>query len=208
MCAKGEACEFLHHLPTEIDVQGLQHAMSHVDLSAANAAGKSSEPEPSDDFPTLSHANALTSGPSTNGAGPGGANANAASAGAGAKNGGRYGPYAPPAAHDPSRTRFAAAVKKPPPPQLLQSPSQSTAATTATNTATTATPAVAVVPRDLATLAARREAMGTSGEPLHHGTAIVAPKASPRIKLRPPTLLPTLPTGESVNSLYMAYRSR
>ncbi|KAI5995700.1 hypothetical protein EDD15DRAFT_2509589 [Pisolithus albus] len=39
-------------------------------------------------------------------------------------------------------------------------------------------------------------------------TTIVAPKPSPRIRLRSPTLLPTLPMGESINNLYMSYRSR
>lgn len=33
-------------------------------------------------------------------------------------------------------------------------------------------------------------------------------RPSPRIRLRPPTLLPTLPTGDSVSKLYMAYRSK
>jgi len=50
--------------------------------------------------------------------------------------------------------------------------------------------------------------MGTSAESLHHRSAIVAPRSSPRLKLRPPSLLPTLPTGEAVNDLYMNYRSR
>lgn len=86
--------------------------------------------------------------------------------------------------YDPSRTRFAAAVKK-----LPTNPQMS-------------------VPKDPATLAARREAMGTSAEPLHPNTAIIAPKASSRIKLRASSLLPTLTTGDAVNKLYMAYRSR
>lgn len=84
--------------------------------------------------------------------------------------------------YDPSRTRFSTAVKK--------------------------APANPPVPKDPQTLAARREAMGTSAEPLHPTTAIVAPKPSPRLKLHSPTLLPTLPTGESVGKLYMAYRQR
>jgi hypothetical protein len=86
--------------------------------------------------------------------------------------------------HDPGRTRFAAAVKKPvviTPPQLQSND---------------------------AILVARREAMGHSAESLHHRSAIVAPRLSPRLKLRPPSLLPTLPTGESINHLYMNYRSR
>ena len=89
--------------------------------------------------------------------------------------------------HDPGRTRFATAVKKP---------------------ASTA-PTITVHPDDSeSTSAARREAMGNSAESLHHRSAIVAPRPSPRQKLRPPSLLPTLPTGEAINSLYMSYRSR
>lgn len=84
--------------------------------------------------------------------------------------------------NDPSRTRFANAVKKSVP--ALQNY------------------------QDDPVSAARREAMGKSAEPLHHRSAIVAPRPSPRQKLRPPTLLPTLPTGESVNNMYMTYRSR
>lgn len=38
--------------------------------------------------------------------------------------------------------------------------------------------------------------------------ATSGPRPSPRIRLRPPLLLPTLPTGESINKLYMAYRSQ
>ncbi|KAG8708258.1 hypothetical protein FRC08_018989, partial [Ceratobasidium sp. 394] len=36
----------------------------------------------------------------------------------------------------------------------------------------------------------------------------VAPRSSPRLRLRPPSLLPTLPTGESLNTMYMGYRQR
>ncbi|KAG8736651.1 hypothetical protein FRC12_017517 [Ceratobasidium sp. 428] len=35
-----------------------------------------------------------------------------------------------------------------------------------------------------------------------------APRSSPRLRLRPPSLLPTLPTGESLNAMYMSYRQR
>lgn len=75
--------------------------------------------------------------------------------------------------YDPSRTRFANAVKKPAPPagqgQIQQG--------------------------------------GTTDEAASSLT-IIAPKPSPRLKLRPPTLLPTLPTGEAVNKLYLSYRTR
>jgi hypothetical protein len=85
--------------------------------------------------------------------------------------------------NDPGRTRFAAAVKKPFPP----------------------TPTVSS--NDPASIA-RREAMGSSADSLYHRSAIVAPRPSPRLKLRQPSLLPTLPTGESINALYMSYRNR
>ncbi|KAH9933329.1 uncharacterized protein B0H18DRAFT_1208064 [Fomitopsis serialis] len=163
-CAKGENCEFLHHLPNEIDVSGLNHAMARTDINAEHPErARSASP---DEFPTLNHV-----------ANPGNG-----------RGGYRYGRDNS-AYHDPGRTRFAAAVKKPVPP---------------------AAPVASVVqsPKDPALLAARREAMGAAAEPLHHNAAIIAPKPSPRIKLRPPTLLPTLPTGESVNELYMSYRSR
>lgn len=87
--------------------------------------------------------------------------------------------YGPQGHHDPGRTRFAAAVKKPAP-----------------------------APRSEPTPATARRDAGPTREPTHHRVSVVAPRPSPRIKLRPPTLLPTLPTGESVNKMYMSYRSR
>ncbi|KAH9935856.1 uncharacterized protein BXZ73DRAFT_45302 [Epithele typhae] len=162
-CAKGENCEFLHHLPQEIDVNGLGHAMARVDIH--NGSQEQAQSTSLEEFPTLGHSTA-----------------------AGQQNDNRRGGYGygrgDASSYDPSRTRFAAAVKKAPPNPQLQTP------------------------KDPATLAARREAMGASAEPLHPNTAIVAPKPSPRLKLHSPTLLPTLPTGESVNNLYMAYRQR
>ncbi|PCH44392.1 hypothetical protein WOLCODRAFT_26736 [Wolfiporia cocos MD-104 SS10] len=166
-CAKGENCEFLHHLPNDIDVAGLSHAMAHTDINAAPAErARSASP---DEFPTLNHA--AQSEVNRNGRG-------------GYRYGRDNGAY-----HDPGRTRFATAVKRPPP-----------------VTATAAVQAQTV--KDPALIIARREAMGAAAEPLNHNTSIVAPKPSPRIKLRPPMLLPTLPTGEAVNNLYMTYRSR
>ena len=159
-CAKGETCEFLHHLPQDIDVSGLTNAMSRMDVH--NGQQDHKQGGTLDEFPTLNHAVGRDNGNRRGGFGYGRGD----------------GPY------DPSRTRFAAAVKKPAPNPQTQ------------------------LPKDPATLAARREAMGPSAEPLNPNTAIVAPKPSPRIKLRSPTLLPTLPTGEAVNKLYMAYRQR
>lgn len=92
---------------------------------------------------------------------------------------------------DPGRARFASAVKKPVP--IVQPPLSPTATNGNTNDTT---------------LTVRREIMGPSADNIHHRSAIVAPRPSPRIKLRPPLLLPTLLTGEAVNSMYMAYRQR
>lgn len=89
---------------------------------------------------------------------------------------------------DPAHSRFAAAVKKAPTP-----------ASQAISPASNGSPKEGASPR--------REGGNGTAE-LQNKVTIVAPKPSPRIKLRPPTLLPTLATGESVNSLYMAYRSR
>ncbi|KAJ7180464.1 hypothetical protein C8R46DRAFT_940225 [Mycena filopes] len=157
-CAKQDNCEFLHHLPKDVDMSSLSAAMSRANVPPgtgplAHAMG----PPPSDDFPALG-------------------------IDGGAK--GRRGPGVYTSGYnDPGRTRFAAAVKK-----------SSTGAGTA--------------PPTDPTLVARREAMGHSADSLYHRSAIVAPRPSPRIKLRPPSLLPTLPTGEVVNNLYMAYRAR
>ncbi|KZT09906.1 uncharacterized protein LAESUDRAFT_694399 [Laetiporus sulphureus 93-53] len=161
-CAKGENCEFLHHLPNDIDVSGLAHAMGRVEINATTPE-RSASPE---DFPSLNHA------------------ANTAEQNRNGRGGYRYGPGN--SAYDPGRTRFAAAVKRPAPVALPNGPTVQS-------------------PKDPALILARREAMGPAAE---HPTTIVAPKPSPRIKLRPPTLLPTLPTGESISNLYMAYRSR
>lgn len=50
--------------------------------------------------------------------------------------------------------------------------------------------------------------MGSAADSLHNRSAIVAPKPSPRLKLRSPTLLPSLPLNDAVNGLYVSYRSR
>ncbi|KAJ6485927.1 hypothetical protein C8R45DRAFT_870368 [Mycena sanguinolenta] len=156
-CAKQDNCEFLHHLPKDVDMSSLSAAMSRANVPpgtgplAMHTAALVGQAQSPDDFPALS----------------------------GEGNKGRRGPYS----YDPGRTRFATAVKKP---------------------AAAATPEREMDP----TLAARREAMGYGADNLYHRSAIVAPRASPRLKLRPPSLLPTLPTGDAVQSLYMAYRAR
>ncbi|KAF9523063.1 hypothetical protein CPB83DRAFT_776084 [Crepidotus variabilis] len=170
-CAKQESCEFLHHLPKDVDVNAL-HAMlarnnvppgtgplgSHT-LTANNNNGA-----PIDEFPALGY--------------------DATQAGRTRK----FTLY-----NDPSRTRFATAVKKPVTAQEGGSPNGNGNGNGELGPIN---------------VAARREIMGAAADSLHHQSAIVAPRPSPRIKLHPPTLLPTLPTGESLNNVYMAYRAR
>jgi len=146
-CAKGEACEFLHALPTNIDVNGITSAMARTDLNNQGRHSKESSPPP-DEFPTLDHANG-SSGKNKKGAG-----------------------YGPQGHHDPGRTRFAAAVKKPVPTLRNE-------------------PAPAIAHRN----------PGLAGEPIHCHVSVVAPRPLPHLRLSPPTLLPTLPIGDSVNKL-------
>ncbi|KAF8885020.1 hypothetical protein BD779DRAFT_1801509 [Infundibulicybe gibba] len=155
-CVKQESCEFLHHLPKDVDISSLNVAMSRANIQPGTGplAAHHSGPPP-DDFPVLGFEQA------------GGGR-------------GRRGVYDKPY-QDPGRTRFAAAVKKPAPANAVANDTN---------------------------FAARREVMGSSADNIHHRSAIVAPRPSPRLKLRPPALLPTLPTGEAISSLYMAYRAR
>jgi len=162
-CAKQDACEFLHHLPKDVDIASLNAALTRANVPPGTGplAAHTVSPPP-DEFPVLGYENG------------------------GAGRGRKYMPYL-----DPGRTRFAAAVKKPAP-QVLQT--DEIGVSNNVNASTN--------------IAARREIMGPAADNLHHQSAIVAPRPSPRMKLHPPVLLPTLPTGEAVNSLYMAYRQR
>lgn len=151
-CAKQDQCEFLHHLPKDVDVASVTGALSRTSLSSSST--RTTSPPP-DEFPAL------------------GFDASRNRRGYGARDGHWQ--------HDPGRTRFAAAVKRPAPAQ---------------------------VPVDRTTATRPPLSSNASVDNLHIRTSIVAPKPSPRIKLRSPALLPTLPTGESINALYMSYRSR
>ncbi|KAI9464560.1 hypothetical protein BJY52DRAFT_1397505 [Lactarius psammicola] len=156
-CAKGEVCEFLHHIPADVDVAGITAAMGRADLSENSAPGAPTL----DDFPALDYSSRDSRG----------------------RRGSYYGRNER-APYDTGKGKFGQAVNK------------------------NAQPPAPIVPRDPVSQAARREAMGSAADSLHNRSAIVAPKPSPRLKLRPPTLLPSLPIGESANSLYVAYRSR
>ncbi|KAJ7623435.1 hypothetical protein FB45DRAFT_925668 [Roridomyces roridus] len=143
-CAKNENCEFLHHLPKDVDMSSLSAAMARANVPPGTGPLAAMHPALQvDEFPALDAGKA------------------------------RRGGYA-----HPGQSRFAAAVKKSGPVNGSADP------------------------------AARREAMGPSADNLYQPSAIVAPRPSPRLKLRPPALLPTLPTGPALSSLYTAYRSR
>ncbi len=86
---------------------------------------------------------------------------------------------------DPSRNRFANALKKP----IAQPPM----------------PVIHVTGSRFAPVARRPFTPPISG--MRTPPIIPQPRPSPRIKLRPPTLLPTLPTGAVVNDAYMEARS-
>jgi Domain of unknown function (DUF1771) len=90
---------------------------------------------------------------------------------------------------DPSRSRFATAVKKPLPAQNAGGPAP-----------------IVVSGAKFVVSPAPGEDMTLSSSP--SSVSMIVPKPSPRIKLRPPTLLPTLPTGDALNKLYMTYRER
>ena len=57
-------------------------------------------------------------------------------------------------------------------------------------------------------MAVRREAKAAVGDSVFSRPTVVAPRPSPRIRLRGPSLLPTFQADDSVNNLYGAYRSR
>ncbi|KAH7105963.1 hypothetical protein BKA62DRAFT_747811 [Auriculariales sp. MPI-PUGE-AT-0066] len=158
-CAKNENCEFLHHLPEQWDqsVKDISTQLNQSDfVDQPSPAGT-----PVDEFPILSQE--LIS----------------------SRNGSRRGGPAT-RGTDPSRARFALAVKK----AAQQSPANMPPPTLGAHFATTP-----------------RGANGSGTTPtLRSGPAV--PRASPRIKLRPPSLLPTLSTGAALNEMYLAYRAR
>jgi len=164
-CAKNEACEFLHHLPKDVDVNSLNAVLTRANvIPGVGPLGghtmQQQQQQQSEEFPALGydpHARAN-----------------------GSK---KYTGYV-----DPGRTRFANAVKKAAPP---------TAETEGAPNGRKVNSLVSLeAPRMLVVILICLQ------------SSVVAPRPSPRLKLRPPLLLPTLPTGESVNSLYMVYRSR
>ncbi|KAG6812823.1 hypothetical protein H0H92_016092 [Tricholoma furcatifolium] len=157
-CAKQEHCEFLHHLPKDVDISSLNIAMARANIQPGTGPLAHLHPgasPPQDEFPVLGYETGHV-----------------------AAMRGRRNVYDR-THNDPSRTRFAAAVKKPPPSAVANGDG------------------------------ARMGGPPADSHQHHQGRlSIVAPRPSPRLQLRAPSLLPTLPTGESVNKLYMSYRAR
>ncbi|KAF9541037.1 DUF1771-domain-containing protein [Agrocybe pediades] len=180
-CAKQENCEFLHHLPKDVDMASLNAVLARANvqpgtgpLVAFMGAGpynngmgmmvpQQQQQMQQDEFPALRYDGANDSGVG------------------GVGRGKKFPAYV----NDPSRTRFKAAVKKPAPPPPHQLGDDGSANGTA--------------PRNV---------LGSAADNLYHPSAVVASRASPRISLRSPLLLPTLPTGGSLSTLYMSYRSQ
>ncbi|KIM21188.1 hypothetical protein M408DRAFT_333613 [Serendipita vermifera MAFF 305830] len=90
---------------------------------------------------------------------------------------------------DPSRSRFASAVKKAHPAQNNGGPAP-----------------IMVSGAKFVVSPTQGEDVVLSSSP--SSASLFVPKPSPRIKLRPPTLLPTIPTGDALNKMYMTYRER
>ncbi|KAK4689359.1 hypothetical protein P7C73_g739, partial [Tremellales sp. Uapishka_1] len=153
-CAKGPNCEFLHHLPNNMDPHALSSSLNRMDITSEGSSRPSTPPvsyQPPDEFPDLLAARL-------------------------SRSSGRF---------DPSRNRFANAVKR-------------------------ATPA----PVPLASLNVTGQARYTSStytEPDSKTPAVPSarpvPRPSQRIKLRAPTLLPTLKTGSISNEQYLSTRA-
>ncbi|KAF4621741.1 hypothetical protein D9613_012155 [Agrocybe pediades] len=139
----------------------LHHLPKVVDMASLDAvlAHANVQPAAADAFPALRYDGA-------NGSGVGGVG-----------RGKKFAAYV----NDPSRTRFAVAVKKPAPSPHDQLGDDASANGTAP-----------------------RNDLGSAADNLYHPSAVGAPQASPRISLRSPLLLPTLPTGGSLSTLYMS----
>ena len=155
-CAKGPNCEFLHQLPNGFDPNALSSAMSGV---------------------TLGHDGAAHRGAGGDSYGQGPDEFPDLLAGRLGRGQGRF---------DPSRNRFANAVKRAAPVGPLPS-LQITGARTH------------VVPQSPYSAGLGVESTRT--------TPLAVPRPSARIKLRPPTLLPTVKTGTAANEQYMTARS-
>ncbi|KZV78494.1 hypothetical protein EXIGLDRAFT_737601, partial [Exidia glandulosa HHB12029] len=145
-CAKQENCEFLHHLPEQWDTS-VQDITTQMQQTDFMDQ-PSPVGTPVDEFPILSQEVVAR-----------GRRGGAATRGT-----------------DPSRARFALAVKK----AAQQSPANLPPPTLGAHFATTP-----------------RQASGGSSPMLRSGPPVA--RASPRIKLRPPMLLPTLSTGAALN---------
>ncbi|KAG8829114.1 hypothetical protein FRC20_009444 [Serendipita sp. 405] len=177
VCAKGDNCEFMHRLPPNMEGGGpppLPPPPFVVDPNASARGGRFDDRSPArqdslrdqggtpaeEEFP------ALGTTPED-------------------RERGRFGDRGSihrqgSLPNDPSRSRFAAAVKK-------QNSTGGPVPLVITGSKFVVNPKLVEEPVEI---------------------PIISPKPSARIKLRPPTLLPVLPTGDTLNKLYMTYRER
>jgi hypothetical protein len=163
-CAKGPNCEFLHQLPNNLDTNLLNSSMGRLDVGSQGSSMPGTPP---------------VSGGQMYGAGDDFPDLLAARLN---RHVGRF---------DPSRNRFANAVKRPVP-----APPNVITATAGAGGNRSFSPA----------LQAPYSPVSEGGS----GTAAKAPavpRPSQRLKLRAPKLLPTLATGSAANDQYMAARA-
>lgn len=176
-CAKGENCEFMHRLPPNMVSPGPSQPHQPPFVVNPNANGRmrfDRSPSRFDDDGDRLRASqeeefpALGTTPEERDREKFGDRSTMS----------RQGSY-----NDPSRSRFATAVKKP----------------------TQSGPAPLIV------TGAKFAVTPSADDSLVDSpvsASVITPRPSPRFKLHPSTLLPTLPTGDSLNKLYMTYRER
>lgn len=162
-CAKGPNCEFLHNLPNNLDQSALNTAMSRLDVDSPAAHSHPGTPPVSSMYGAADDFPDLLA-----------ARLN--------RHVGRF---------DPTRNRFANAVKRPvpaPPPAQI-------------NITGAAAGRFSPAPQQPYSPA------GGAETPSAPPKVPVVPRASNRVKLHAPTLLPTLTTGSAANDQYMSARA-
>ncbi|KAG8828021.1 hypothetical protein FRC17_007637, partial [Serendipita sp. 399] len=182
VCAKGDNCEFMHRLPPNMEGGGppsLPPPPFVVDPNASARGGRFDDRSPA-------RQDSLRDQSGT----PAEEDFPALGTTPEDRERGRFGDRGTPhrqgsLPNDPSRSRFVAAVKK-------------------QNGASSSVPLIISGSKFVVNSKPVDEAVA---QPSLSASA-ATPKPSARIKLRPPTLLPVLSTGEALNKLYMTYRDR
>lgn len=161
-CAKGPNCEFMHNLPSSMDPSVLNTAMQRMDLSSPGGS-RPGTPPVNTSYETADEFPDLLA-----------ARLN--------RHVGRF---------DPTRNRFANAVKRPMPAPPMPTVSVGGGRYTGAALLPTAGAAAAV----------------SAPPPAPAAPVPAVPRPSTRVKLHPPTLLPTLKTGVDANEQYMKARA-